>query len=136
MLGEIFTIRGYSFDARILIWDRHLLGMRKHLVWGQCVSEVQYPISDQYKVLEGHDLYRSSRLIVALVAVESKYGKDLRLYRWQKRLDRKTQQESWKVDLARMSVKGWDWEKLATKARELKAKYSIKGQGVSETEQT
>ena len=100
------------------------------------MSEPRYPVSEQYKVLEGHDLYRSSRLIVALVAVESKFGKDIRLYRWQKRLDRKTQQESWKVDLARMSVKSWDWEKVAAKARELKSKYNIKEQGMSESPQT
>jgi hypothetical protein len=93
-----------------------------------------YPVSEQYKVLEGYDLYRSSKLIIALVAVYNKFGKDLRLYRWQKRFDNLTQLVSWKVDLARMSVRGWDWEKITTKARELKERYGIKGLGISETE--
>ena len=82
----------------------------------------QYPISEQFKVLEGYDIYRSSKLIVALVVVESKFGKDLRMYRWQLR------GESWKVDLCRMSVSGWDWATLATKAKELIERHQIKKQ--------
>lgn len=41
-------------------------------------------------------------MIVALVAVESQYGRDLRLYRWSKRNDQ------WKVDLCRMGVGRWN----------------------------
>jgi hypothetical protein len=81
-----------------------------------------YPVSEQFKVLEGFDIYRSARLIVALVVVESKFGKDLRMYRWQLRGD------NWKVDLCRMSVSGWDWATLASKARELIEKHQIKKQ--------
>ncbi len=92
------------------------------------MSEVKYPVSERYKVLEGYDIYRGSKLIIALVAVESQFGKDLRLYRWQLRGD------AWKVDLCRMSVKSWDWAKISTKASEMRTKYNIKTQGTSENE--
>ena len=59
-----------------------------------CMSESpKYPVSDTYKVLDGHDIYRSNNLIVALVVVDSQFGRDLRLYRWIKRNDQ------WMVDL-------------------------------------
>jgi hypothetical protein len=79
----------------------------------------EYPVSQTFKVLDGYDLYRSENLIVALVVVESQYGKDLRLYRWLKRNDQ------WKVDLCRMSVKRWKWAEVATKAQEFISKYGI-----------
>lgn len=85
-----------------------------------CFISVQYPVSESFKVLEGYDIYRSSNLIVALVVVEGSFGKDLRLYRWQLR------KEAWKVDLCRMSVSKWDWEKLAVKVKELKEKHGLK----------
>ncbi len=74
-------------------------------------------------MLEGYDIYRSAKLIVALVVVESKFGKDLRMYRWQLR------GESWKVDLCRMSVSGWDWPTLSSKAKELIEKHQIRKSG-------
>jgi hypothetical protein len=79
-----------------------------------------YPVSESYKVLEGYDIYRSAKLIVALVVVESDFGKDLRMYRWQKRGD------AWKVDLCRMSVASWRWDEISAKARELTEKYQLK----------
>jgi len=79
----------------------------------------KYPVSEQFKVLEGYDIYRSSNLIMALVVVQSESGKDLRLYRWQNR------KGSWKVDLCRMSVSRWPWETLAAKAAELVKKYEL-----------
>ena len=83
-------------------------------------ADVQYPVSDQFKVLEGYDIYRSSKLIVALVVVDGKFGRDMRMYRWQLR------GESWKVDLCRMSVSDWDWQAIASKAKELAERYEIK----------
>ena len=80
-------------------------------------NNLEYPVSEAFKVLEGYDIYRSEQLIIALVAVQSNTGKDVRLYRWQKR------QDAWKVDLCRMSVRQWDWDKVSSKAKELKAKY-------------
>ena len=81
---------------------------------------VQYPVSESFKVLEGLDIYRSSNLIVALVVVEGTFGKDLRLYRWQLR------KEAWKVDLCRMSVSKWEWDKLAARVKELKERHGLK----------
>ena len=82
-------------------------------------QEGDYPVSESFKVLEGFDIYRSNKLIVALVVVDSDFGRDLRMYRWQKR------QDAWKVDLCRMSVATWQWDVLAAKAKELTEKYEI-----------
>lgn len=79
----------------------------------------EYPVSESFKVLEGYDIYRSAKLIVALVVVESDFGKDLRMYRWQKR------GEAWKVDLCRMSVASWQWDAISAEAKILIAKYEI-----------
>jgi hypothetical protein len=85
------------------------------------VSESRYHVSPTYKVLDGHDIYRSNNLIVALVVVESQFGRDLRLYRWMKRKDQ------WKVDLCRMGVGRWKWDEISAKAREFIAKYGLAG---------
>ena len=82
-----------------------------------------YPVSESFRVLEGYDVYRSPKLIIALVVVESESGKDLRLYRWQKRGD------AWKVDLCRMSVSGWRWEEISQKAKEFISKYELGKKG-------
>jgi len=79
----------------------------------------QYPVSEQYKVLDGYDIYRSENLLIALVVVEGQGGRDIRLYRWQKR------KGTWKVDLCRMSVSRWPWEDITKKVREFEQKYSI-----------
>ena len=81
--------------------------------------EGNYPVSESFQVLEGYDIYRSEKLIVALVVVQSDFGRDLRMYRWQKRND------AWKVDLCRMSVALWNWDTLAQKAKELTERYEI-----------
>jgi len=79
----------------------------------------EYPLSSSYKLIEGYDVYRSSKLIMAFVVVEGDFGRDIRFYRWQKKKD------SWKVDLARFSVKRWEWEKILEKVNEMKEKYGI-----------
>ena len=78
-----------------------------------------YPVSESFKVVEGFDIYRSDNLIIALVVVESDRGKDLRMYRWQKRKDQ------WKVDLCRMSVTRWNWAKIAETANSLVDKHQL-----------
>ncbi|HET7404582.1 MAG TPA: hypothetical protein VFJ63_00525 [Candidatus Bathyarchaeia archaeon] len=78
-----------------------------------------YPVSESFKVVEGFDIYRSDNLIIALVVVESDRGKDLRMYRWQKRKDQ------WKVDLCRMSVTRWNWSKIAETANILVDKHQL-----------
>jgi hypothetical protein len=83
------------------------------------IQQGDYPVSQSFKVLGGYDIYRSAKLIVALVAVDSEFGKDLRMYRWQKR------GEAWKVDLCRMSVASWEWDEVSQKAKELIEKYGL-----------
>ena len=83
------------------------------------MSEARFPVSSTYKVLDGHDIYRSNNLIVALVVVESQFARDLRLYRWMKRKDQ------WKVDLCRMGVGRWNWDEISAKAKEFIAKYRL-----------
>ena len=58
----------------------------------------KYPVSDFYEVLDGYDIYRDDEIIVAIVAVKSKKGKDVRLYRWHKK------EGEWKVDLCRIEL--------------------------------
>ncbi|MDH2901316.1 MAG: hypothetical protein PXY39_10115 [archaeon] len=82
-----------------------------------------YLVSEQFKVLEGYDICRSNRLIVALVVVDGNFGQDLRMYRWQLRND------AWKVNLSRKSVADWKWEEISKKARDLIQKYEIKLKG-------
>jgi hypothetical protein len=94
------------------------------------MSEVKYPVSQTYTVLDGYDIYRSSNLIVALVVVQSQFGKDLRLYRWMKRKD------LWKVDLCRMGVGRWNWAEIAAKASEFIDKYGLKSRQQSEEAST
>ncbi len=79
----------------------------------------EYPLSSSFKLVEGYDVYRSSKLIMAFVVVEGDFGKDIRFYRWQKKKD------AWKVDLARFSVKRWEWEKIFERVKEMKEKYGI-----------
>jgi hypothetical protein len=93
------------------------------------MSEIKYPVSQTYKILDGHDIYRSNNIIVALVVVESQFGRDLRLYRWIKRKDQ------WKVDLCRMGVGRWKWDETAAKAREFIEKYGIRGQASTAPEE-
>jgi hypothetical protein len=83
------------------------------------IEQGDYPVSKSFKVLEGYDIYRSPKLIVALVVVDSEFGKDLRMYRWQKR------GEAWKVDLCRMSVASWKWDEISQKVKELIEKYEL-----------
>lgn len=82
-----------------------------------------YPIREGgfLKQLGGFDIYRSSNLIMAIVAVETKNStRDIRFYRWQLRKDRQSGEEAWKVDLARFSVRRFDFNEIAAKVERLK----------------
>lgn len=82
-----------------------------------------YPIREGgfLKQLGGFDLYRSPNLIMAIVAVENQNGtRDIRFYRWQRRKDKQSGQEAWKVDLARFSVARFDFKEIAAKVERLK----------------
>jgi len=80
---------------------------------------MKYPVSHMYKVLDGYDILRTDNLIVAIVAVESEKGKDVRLYRWHKKDDQ------WKVDLCRISMVNWNFTDIYNKVQESKTKYEI-----------
>jgi len=80
-----------------------------------------YPLSDFWDYHDGFDIVRSNTTIVAIVVV-SRAGtetKELRFYSWRKK------GEEWKVELARIGTKKWNWEKIAIKANVLKQEYSI-----------
>lgn len=79
-----------------------------------------YPVSESFKVLEGFDILRTEKLIVAIVAVKTDRGNDVRLYRWQKR------GEDWKVDLCRMSIAKWNFTDIYNIVSEFKQKYNVK----------
>ena len=83
------------------------------------IKDDRYPVSDKFKVLEGFDIFRTEKLIVAVVAVESDRGRDVRLYRWQKR------GEEWKVDLCRMSIAKWNFTDIYNIVSEFKQKYDV-----------
>ena len=77
----------------------------------------KYPVSDFYQVIDGFDIYRDDKTIIAIVAVNSKKGKDVRLYRWYMK------NKEWKVDLCRMSVEKWDMTDIYNIISEFKQKY-------------
>lgn len=80
-----------------------------------------YPLGEYYKVLDGFDIHKSSKMWEAVVVVEDQQGRrHMRLYKWIMRADK------WKVDLARFSIEYWDLDSLTQKMRELKTKYQIK----------
>jgi len=84
-------------------------------------SEKEYPLGEFWTVHDGYDISRSNTRIVALVVVSraQSTAKELRFYSWVKR------GEDWKVELARLGTKKWNWEKIAIKANVLKQEYSI-----------
>jgi len=60
-----------------------------------------YPIREGgfLKQLGGFDIYRSPKLIMAVVTVESERGtRDIRFYRWQLRKSTQSGEEAWKVE--------------------------------------
>jgi hypothetical protein len=86
-----------------------------------------YPLREGgfLKPLGGFDIYRSPNLIMAIVAVESKQERrDIRFYRWQLRTG-PSGQEAWKVDLARFSVRRFDFNDIAEKVEHLRTKFGI-----------
>jgi len=53
--------------------------------------------------------------------VETQNGaRDIRFYRWQLREDKQSGEEAWKVDLARFSVRRFDFKDIAAKVERLK----------------
>jgi len=74
----------------------------------------------EQKVLDGVTLYKSRKRWVALVVVETPYGRHLKLYAWVMR------NNEWKVDLANLNIGYWDFKKFAEHAERLSKKYLVK----------
>jgi hypothetical protein len=68
---------------------------------------IRYPLGEHFRVIEAHDIARSGNSITTILLVEGQYGRDIRFYRWRRK------PSGWKVDLARFSVKSWNWEGAA-----------------------
>jgi hypothetical protein len=79
-----------------------------------------YPLGERHKVLEGFDIRKSGKVWEAVVVIEDQQGRrHLRIRKWVQKGDK------WRVDLARISTESWDLESVASKVKELKAKYQI-----------
>ena len=73
----------------------------------------------EQKVLDGVTLYKSNRRWIALVVVETPYGRQLKLYAWVMR------DGEWKVDLANLNIGYWNFKKFAEHAEKLSKKYLV-----------
>ncbi|MFQ5817910.1 MAG: hypothetical protein ACE5H2_08145 [Terriglobia bacterium] len=85
------------------------------------LAEDQLPISDYYTLLDSRTYARTNRRIVALCAVQSKFGKELKLYEW----NYKGQEKGWKVGLANINIAGINLKQLAADAQALAAAHAI-----------
>ena len=86
------------------------------------INPDDYPLAS-FKVIDGYDIQRSTKLIIALVLVEgtdfNPGSKQIRLYRWQKRGD------NWRVDLCRMKVDYWKFDEISSKVQEWKEEHNL-----------
>lgn len=79
------------------------------------------PLSDYYELLEARTYVRTPKRWVALCALKSKFGQELKLYEWNWRGEGK----GWKVALANMNIASINFKRLAADAEELAAKHDI-----------
>lgn len=85
------------------------------------LAEGELPISDYYTLLGSRTYVRTSRRIVALCAVESKFGKELKFYEW----TFKGEDKGWKVALANINIAGINLKQVAADAEALAAEHGI-----------
>ena len=79
------------------------------------------PLSEYYELLDSCTYVRTPKRWVALCALKSKFGRELKLYEWNWRGEEK----GWKVALANLSVVSLNLKRLAADAEELAAKHDI-----------
>jgi hypothetical protein len=79
------------------------------------------PVAALYQVLDARVYLRTQKKLVALCALQSQYGKELKLYQWEWKGD----QKGWKVGLANLRVEGLNLERIARDARALAEKHGI-----------
>jgi hypothetical protein len=76
-------------------------------------DDPRFPIGSFYELLDARTYVRTTKKIVALCALQGKYGKELKLYQWDWRGD----QKGWKVGLANLRVEGLNLLKIAEDAK-------------------
>lgn len=79
------------------------------------------PLSEYYELLDSRTYLRTPKRWVALCALKSKFGKEIKLYEWNWR----GEQKGWKVALANMNVGSLNLKRVAADAEELAAKHEI-----------
>jgi len=79
------------------------------------------PLSEYYELLDARTYQRTPKRWVALCALKSKFGRELKLYEWEWR----GEQKGWKVGLANLNVAALNLRRLAADAEELAAKHEI-----------
>lgn len=76
----------------------------------------------EQRVLDGVTIYKSKRRWIALVVVETPFGKQLKLYAWVFR------DGDWKVDLANLNIGYWDFKEFAACAEQLCKRHKVNRQ--------
>jgi len=79
----------------------------------------KYPLNEYYMLIDCHDVIRTNNKIIAFLVVDDRGTKKIRFYAWRKKGD------SWKVDLARVDTRGWDFENISQSIAEFKKKHMI-----------
>lgn len=79
------------------------------------------PLSDFYELLDARTYVRTAKRWVALCALKSKFGKELKLYEWNWRGEEK----GWKVALANLNVASINLKRLAADAEALATQHNI-----------
>ena len=79
------------------------------------------PLSEYYQLLDSRTYVRTPRRWVALCALQSQFGRELKFYEW----NWKGEAKGWKVGLANLNIAAINLKRLAADAEEFAAKHSI-----------
>jgi len=77
--------------------------------------------TEYYKVMDCRTYVRTANRIIALVALESQYAKEIKFYRWRWN----SKKEEWKVDHANFKVNRLNLNKVAADAIEMAGELGI-----------
>ena len=70
----------------------------------------KYPINrDFYEPVDALDIHKTKKTWIALIAVQSKFGRKIRFYKWRWNEN----QNKWSVDWARMDIDNWNMENIS-----------------------
>jgi hypothetical protein len=72
------------------------------------------------KVIDGFTIVKNNNRWVAVLVIETSYGRMVKLYAWVKR------KGEWKVDLANLNISHWDMDVVSSKTKEFIKKYTSK----------